>query len=130
MIATTTGIATLRVHALAADTTRSATAKGRRGGKINVLLAVQADKERGNVANLLAHANVTLTDKNARMMDRLGKTQLEDLCLQAALHELRRGQTQHVIELLFGLKQQAQANHPSEKSIAGKYALLIFLIQC
>lgn len=54
--------------------------------------------------------NVTLSDKNASVMDRLGKTDVEDLGLETTSQKVLDLQAEHVIELHLGLIQYTDAN--------------------
>merc|ERR1719189_107221 len=94
----TAAIATLRRLLLACNTAWAAAPKGRGQGKVNMFLAVEAYEVGGDVADLPPDADVALADEHTCVMDRLGKAQLEDLGLQAPLHDLRSCQAQHVIE--------------------------------
>ena len=51
-----------RLGLLSPNTTRTSTTEGRAEGEIDVLLRVQTDNEGGNVDDLLADTDVTLTD--------------------------------------------------------------------
>ena len=53
----------------ALDATRAATTKRRSQGEIDVLLGLDADQERGDVDDLLADADVTLTDQHTSVVD-------------------------------------------------------------
>jgi len=87
--------------ALALGAARATTTVGRGERKVNVLLAVETDDERGDVDDLLANADVALLDQDTGVVDRLGKTELEDLGLEAALEEILGLEVEHVIELFF-----------------------------
>merc|ERR1712217_966053 len=76
-------VTTSRLHALTAHAAWAAATKWRHQREVDVFLAVQAHKEGRNVADLLADTNVTLADKGARMVNGLGKSKFENLCLQA-----------------------------------------------
>ena len=69
-----------------------------------MLLRVGADNERGDVDDLLANANVSLSDEDASVVDGLGEALLEDLGLQSALEESLGGELEDIIEgrLLLG----------------------------
>merc|ERR1719291_343967 len=97
-------LATLSV--LAADATRTAATEGRGECEIDVFLAVDPYQKGWDVADLLAHANVPLADQAACVMDRFREAQLEDLCLQAALHDSCSRQSEHVVELPLVLQEQ------------------------
>ena len=62
--------------------------------------------------------DVTLADEDAGVMDGFGKTQFEDLGLQAALQEVLHFQTQHVIELHAAFVQDTDADQASQKGVA------------
>merc|ERR1712129_218990 len=95
LVSTAAAAAALLRHP-AAHAPRPAAAEGRGDREVNVLLALQAHQEGGDAADLPAHADVALADQDACVMDGLGEAQPEDLGLQAPLHDLRRGQAQHV----------------------------------
>ena len=92
--------------ASASHTTGSALAVGGVQGKINVLLGVDSDQERRHIHHLLSNTDMSLSDQHTGVVDRLGKTLLEDLGLEATLHESLSGQGQDVLEgsLLVGQK--------------------------
>ncbi|EHN03628.1 Rps9bp [Saccharomyces cerevisiae x Saccharomyces kudriavzevii VIN7] len=56
------------------DSTWSGTTEWRGWGKINVLFRVQSDHERWDVDNLLTNSNVSLSDQNSGVVNRLGQT--------------------------------------------------------
>merc|ERR1712007_371500 len=70
------------------NTARTTTTEGTRQGEVDVLLAVQSDDEAGDVDNLLADTDMSLSDQDTGVMDRLGKTELVDASLQTALQEI------------------------------------------
>lgn len=94
------------------------TAAAVRGGdrEVDVLLRVGANHEGGNVDNLLANADMTVADKDASMMDRLGEAQLEDLRLQAAFQKVGGLKSKHVIQLLLGLVEYTKTQQPAAES--------------
>ena len=63
--------ALLGVHSL--DSAGRTAAVGRLEAEVDVLLRVEAHDEGGDVDELLAHADVTLADEDASVMDRLGE---------------------------------------------------------
>ena len=83
-----------------------------------MLLAVSTHEEGGDVHNLLAHADVPLADEHARVVDRLGEAELEDLGLQAALEEVGGLERQHVVELRLLLVEHAEAQQPAATQYA------------
>eukprot|EP00448_Togula_jolla_P011784 CAMPEP_0170615408 /NCGR_PEP_ID=MMETSP0224-20130122/25319_1 /TAXON_ID=285029 /ORGANISM="Togula jolla, Strain CCCM 725" /LENGTH=69 /DNA_ID=CAMNT_0010941133 /DNA_START=84 /DNA_END=291 /DNA_ORIENTATION=+ len=58
VVATAAASSALLVHLLAAHAAWAAASKGRGQGEVDVLLAVKADQEGGDIADLLAHADV------------------------------------------------------------------------
>ena len=63
-----------------------------------MLLGINADKEGRHIDDLLADTDVSLSDKDASMVNGLGESLLEDLCLQSAFHESLGGQLQDIIK--------------------------------
>lgn len=61
-----------------------------------------------------------LSNKDAGMMDGLGETSLEDLCLQPTLQEVLNLQTEYIIELHLFLIQHSNPHQTTEKSITWK----------
>lgn len=61
-----------------------------------------------------------LADKDTGMMDALGKSEFEDLCLQSPLQEIFNLQTQDVIELHLTLIQHTNPHQTPEQSITWK----------
>lgn len=82
----------------AGNSAGSALAVGGVEAKVDVFLAISANKEGGNVDSLLAHANVSLSNENTGMVDGLGEALLEDLGLQSALHQSLGGELEDIIE--------------------------------
>jgi len=64
-----------------------------------VLLRVGAYHERGNVDYLLSDTDVSVTDEDTRMVDRLRQTKFEDLRLQPPLQKVGRLEGKHIIKL-------------------------------
>merc|ERR1719277_611168 len=122
-------VAALLLHHLAANAPGPAAAERGGEGEVDVLLTVEAHQEGRDIADLLADADVALAYQHARVVDRLREPELEDLGLQAALHDLRAGETQHVIQLLLALHQQADADHATEQRFALEHVLLALLVE-
>ena len=61
--------------------------------------------------------DVSLANKHAGMVDRLGKTQLEDLGLKAALQEIFNLQAEHVIELHATFVQHTDTNQTTQEGV-------------
>merc|ERR1719187_1031344 len=92
-----TALALLCVSPL--DAAGSSTTEGRLEAEVNVLLGVEPHDEAGYVDHLLPNSNVTLSDEDTSMVDRLGKSKLEHLGLKTTLQEILNLETEHVIEL-------------------------------
>lgn len=88
-----------------------------------MLLRVSADEERGNVDDLLSDSDVSLSDQNTSVVDRLGVTELEDDGLETSLHEVLNLEGEDKIELVLVLGEDTvtvKSSHQSaslEKSI-------------
>jgi len=93
----------------------SAVAIRRVNGKVNVLLGVGSDQEGRNVHDLLADADVSLSDKDASVVDGLGKVKLENLGLKSALHENLCGQLKDVIQGVLVLGKEAVSLQAADK---------------
>merc|ERR1712212_500427 len=108
-------LALLGVHSL--DSARGSAAVRGLEAEVDVLLRVEAHDEGGDVDELLAHPDVTLADQNASVVDRLGKSELEDLSLQTTFQKIFNTKTQNVIQLHFGLVQHANTHQTTEERI-------------
>jgi hypothetical protein len=114
---------------LPADTAGAASTEGRGESKVDVLLGVKTDDERGNVDDLLADADVTLADQDTGVVDRLGETELVDAGLEAALQEILSLEGQDVIELHAGLVEHTDAHETANEGIALEEALGVLLVE-
>ena len=61
--------------------------------------------------------NMALADKNARVVDRLGQTQFENLGLETTLQEILDLQAEHVIELHAALFKHANTDQTTQKGV-------------
>merc|ERR1719281_542581 len=96
-----------RSGVLARDTTGpSVCREGARQREVNVFLRIRADHEGRDIADLTADTDVTLADENACVVDRLGKSLLEDLRLKTALHQLRTCQPENKVELALRVEEK------------------------
>ena len=73
--------------------------------------------------------NVTLPDKDARVVDRLGKAELEDLSLQPTLQEVLDLQRQHVIESHTGLVEHTNADKTADEGVTLEKTLGVLVIE-
>jgi hypothetical protein len=94
-----------------------------------VLLGVKTDNERGNVHDLLADADVTLTDEDTGVVDGLGKTELVDASLQATLQEVLDLQGKDVIELHAALVEDTDTDQTANERIALEETLGVLLVK-
>lgn len=76
-----------------------------RSNTLNVIL-----NEHDDIGSCDTVPNVTLSNENASVMDRLGKTDVEDLGLETTSQKVLDLQAEHVIELHLGLIQYTDAN--------------------
>merc|ERR1719356_341230 len=93
---TVTALALLGVSPL--DATGSAATEWRLKAEVDVLLRVKSHNEAGHIHNLLSDSDVTLSDEDTSMMDRLSKSKLEHLGLKTTLQEVLDLETEHVIK--------------------------------
>jgi len=94
-----------------------------------VLLRVETNDERWDIDELLANPDVTLTNEDASVMDRLGETEFENLRLQAALEEVFDAKTQNVIEFHFRFVQNSDPDQTAEKGVAFEESPGVFLLE-
>jgi hypothetical protein len=94
-----------------------------------VLLGVETDDKGRNVDDLLANPNVSLTNENTGVVDRLGETELVDTGLKTTLQEILNLQCQHVIELHAGLIENTNTDETTNKRISFEEPLGILLIE-
>jgi len=94
-----------------------------------VLLGVKTDNERGNVHDLLADADVTLTDQDTGVVDGLGKAELVDASLQATLQEVLDLQGKDVIELHAALVEDTDTDQTANERIALEETLGVLLVK-
>jgi hypothetical protein len=114
---------------LSADTAGTATTVGRGEGEVNVLLGVETDDERRNVDDLLADADVALTDQDTGVVDGLGETELVDAGLEAALQEILNLQGKDVIELHAGLVEDTDTDQTANQGVALEETLGVLLVE-
>ena len=114
---------------LSPDTAGAATTERRGEREVNVLLRVETDDERGDVDDLLADADVALADQDTGVVDRLGKAELVDESLEAALQEILSLEGQDVIELHAGLVEDTDADKAANEGIAFEETLGVLLVE-
>ena len=92
-----------------------------------MLLGGGAHKIRWNIHHLFTYTNVPLLDEHASVVDRLGKSKLENLSLQAALQEFLCGELQNKVELLLLIAQETVPLKLAHNGGALKKPLWVFL---
>merc|ERR1719187_2580429 len=113
-----TALALLCVSPL--DAAGSSTTEGRFEAEVNVLLGVEPHNEAGYVDHLLPNSNVTLSDEDASVVDRLSKSKLEHLGLKTTLQEILNLETEHVIELHATFFKHTNAHKTTKQCITFK----------
>lgn len=71
---------------------------------------------------MLTDADVALTDQDTGVVDALGKSELEDLSLQATLQEIFNLQTQDVIQLGLGVVEDTNADQATDQGVSFEQA--------
>lgn len=111
------------------DTAEAAATEGRSDGEVDVLLGVETDDEGRNVDNLLADADVALTDEDTGVVDGLGEAELVDEGLEAALKEVLDLEGKDVIELHAGLVEDTDAHETANQGVTLEEALGVLLVK-
>lgn len=118
-----------RSHALALDTARARTSVRRVESKVNVLLRLETNNERGRGDDLLAHANVTLRDEHTSVVNAASETALVHLRLKTALQKVFDLQGQHIIKLHARLVQHTNANETTDDGVTLEKTLRVLLVE-
>lgn len=82
-----------------------------------MLFRANSNEIRWNVNELLSNSDVSLSDENSSVVNRVGELSLGNECLKSSLHDLGKGKTQDVIELSFVFLEYSESNHSSDKGI-------------
>lgn len=114
---------------LSANATGTAAAERRVESKVNVLLRIETDDERRDIDDLLADTDVALANENAGVMNGLGKAELVDTSLKAALQEIFELQGKDVIQLHARLVEHTNANETSNEGIAFEETFGVLLVE-
>lgn len=85
--------------------------------QLNVLLRADSHEVAGNVDELLADGDVSLSNENTSVMNGVGELSLGNDGLETSLHHLGKGETEHVIELSLIFLEETESNHSSDKGI-------------
>ena len=108
---------------------RATTTVRRVFSELDMLLRVNMDHEGRRVDNLLTNTDVSLLNELTSVVNGLGKTELEDLSLQSAVHELRGGKFENVIELHVFLRDETEAGHTADNSSTLEDSAGVLLVQ-
>lgn len=92
-------------------------------------MAVQSDNERRNVNHLLADSDVSLSDKDSSVVDRLSQTRLEHLGLQSSLHEVLSLERQNVIESHSLVVEHTDSYQSSDQSVTLEKSLGVLVFE-
>ena len=82
-----------------------------------MLLRAHSHEVAGNVNELLANGDVSLSDEDTGVVDRVSKLSLGNDGLEASLHHLGEGKTKHVIELSLVLLEETKSDHASDDGL-------------
>ena len=94
-----------------------------------MLLRINMDHEGRRVDDLLTNTNVSLLNELTSVVDGLGKTELEDLGLQSAFHELGGGKFENVIELHVFFRDETETSHTTNDGSTLENSAGILLIE-
>ena len=81
------------------------------------MLLGDTDQERWDVDHLFANSDMSLSDEDTGVMNRLGELSLLDEGLKSSLKELGGGQTEDIIELALVVLQKTKSNHTSDEGL-------------
>ena len=76
-----------------------------------MLFRINVDHEGRRVDDLLSNTNVSLLNELTGVVNGLANTELEDLSLQSAVHELGGGKFENVIELHVFFRNETETSH-------------------
>ena len=76
-----------------------------------MLFRINVDHEGRRVDDLLSNTNVSLLNELTGVVNGLAETELEDLSLQSAVHELGGGKFENVIELHVFFRNETETSH-------------------
>jgi hypothetical protein len=111
------------------NTSRASTTKWRTKGEVDMLLGIETNNKGWDIDYLFSNPNMSLTDKNAGMMNGLRKAKLVNASLQTTFQEIFDLQSQDVIKLHARFVEDANANETANKSVAFEETLRIFLVK-
>ena len=110
-------------------TAGASTTEGRSKSKVDVLLRVETDDERGDVDNLLANTDVPLADEDTGVVDRLGEAELEHLGLETTLQEVLGLEGKNVIETHAGVVQDTNTHETADEGVTLEETLGVLVVE-
>jgi len=94
-----------------------------------VLLRVQPNHEGRDVDELLSDTDVTVSDHDTCVVDRLGEAKLEHLCLETTFEEVFGLKVKDVVKLHLVFLQDAVSDETPEECIAFEEPLWVLLVE-
>lgn len=122
-------IATLTLGLLLLHSTHLLGDEDGRSSVLDVLIRRGGDHEGRNVDHLLADSDVSLSDENSGVMNRLGEALSNDDGLESSLEELIDGKTENVIELSLALLEETELADSSDEGITFEKSSGISLVK-
>ena len=80
-------------------------------------MGIKTDNEGRNVDDLLSNTDVSLTDEDTSVVDRLGESRLENLSLETTLKEILNLESEYVIETHAGLVEYTDTNKTTDQGV-------------
>lgn len=118
-----------RLGPLPLDSSRSSAAVRALERVVDVLLRVESDDERGDVDDLLADSDVSLSDEDSGVVDRLGESELEDLGLQPSLQEVLGLEGQDVVESHSRVVEHTDSHQSSDQRVSLEESLGVLVVE-
>lgn len=97
--------------------------------RVRSLLGVKSDNERWDVDDLLADSDVSLSDKDTGVVDRLGESELEDLGLETSLQEILSLEGQHVIQSHSAVVEHTDSDQSSDQGVTLEKSLGVLILE-
>ena len=94
-----------------------------------MLLRINMNHEGRRVDHLLTNTDVSLLNELTSMVNGLGKTELEDLGLQSAIHQLGSGKFENVVEFHVFLRDKTETSHTTNNGSTLENSAGILLVQ-
>lgn len=111
------------------NTAGTATTVRRVERKVDVLLRVETNNERGDVDDLLADTDVALADEDTGVVDRLGERELGNLGLETTLKEVLGLEGKDVVETHARVVEHTNADETADKSVTLEETLGVLVVE-